>query len=173
MAKLQLHIATITAAHGIRGEVKLRTLMNDPDTVFQRGPVSDEIGQRQFKIKRQGQGSNGVFIVAIEGINDRNEAELLKGTKLFAPEDALPAKAANQWYYRELIGLEARLADGRVYGKVAAVHNFGAGDLLDIELTQGGTEMLPFKKPFVGDVHADEGYLLAFPPEYIGEKEKE
>jgi 16S rRNA processing protein RimM len=100
-------------------------------------------------------------------VNDRNEAEKLKGTILCAPESDLPEKPEDTWYYRELIGLDAMLGNGQKYGKIIAVHNFGAGDIIDIEKIDGSTEMLPFNEVFVGDVDMEKGTVIVFPPEYV------
>lgn len=170
MTKTSIHIGTITGAHGVRGQVKLRSTTGDPEELMEHA-LTDQSGRRAFKLTRHGIKDDSL-IVSIEGVKDRNEAELLKGTKLFAQIDEDENK--NRWSYNELTGLEARLLNGKTYGRVSAVHNFGAGDILDIELQNGGSEMLPFSNDFVGDVEVAKGYLIVFPPEYLeGEKEDE
>jgi len=156
----------------VRGQVKIRCFTGNPENILSYQPLTDASGGRAFKLTRRGI-QNKLIIASIDGINDRNEAELLKGTELFAPASALPAKTENQWSHDELTGLEARISDGRVYGRVIGLYNFGAGDILEIELAEGKTEMLPFKKPFVGNIRPDEGYLIVFPPEYVEAKEEE
>ncbi|MDE3059672.1 MAG: 16S rRNA processing protein RimM [Pseudomonadota bacterium] len=165
-----IKIGIIVAPHGIRGEVKLRSLADPPEAIFSCGELSDAGKKRRFRLAHKGI-SGQVFIAAIEGITERNAAELLKGTELFAAAARLPERKPNQWYYRELTGIEARLADGKPYGKITQVYNFGAGDIVEIELESGKMEMLPFKAPFVGEVRAEEGYVVVFPPDYEEEKE--
>jgi len=162
-------IAVITSAHGVRGQVKIHALNGDPETLVSY-PLTDATGKRPYKLTRHGIKDN-LLIASIEGLTDRNEAERLKGTALYAPATALPANAENQWDYAELIGLEARLENGKSFGRVTAVHNFGAGDILDIEKTGGDSEMLPFTDDFVGDIHPKDGYLIVFPPDYLEAKE--
>jgi len=152
-------VAVITSAHGVRGQVKIHPFIENPEALFS-APITDATGNRPFKLTRHG--IKGTSIIAsIEGITDRNQAELLKGTELFAPA-AIAASEKDK-----LTGLEARLLNGNVYGRVIGLYNFGAGDILDIEMEGGKSEMLPFTDNFVGGVHAEEGYLVVFPPEYV------
>jgi 16S rRNA processing protein RimM len=156
-------MGVITGAHGIRGQVKLRSSSED---LAACDTLSDAAGKKQFKISLRG-GTPPNFIASIEGINDRNAAELLRGTELYAPAGALPERKENSWYYSELIGLAARLASGSHYGKIVAVHNFGAGDIIEIELADGKTEMLPLADTFVGEINTAQGYMVISPPDYL------
>src|SRR5688572_20724642 len=162
-----IEVGVITAAHGIRGQVKIRSFTSTPEDIFTYSPLTDQSGVKRYDITLEGQ-AGMQFIAGITGIKDRNAAELLKGVKLYARTEALPAiSKENQWLYTDLKGLEARLLDGNVYGRVVGVYNFGAGDIIDIEFPDGKTEMLPFHKDFIGDVQVDEGYMIVFPPEYL------
>ena len=129
------------------------------------------MAKKQFKIKLHG-GTEQGLIASIEGITDRNQAELLRGIELYARAEARPDKKENSWYHGELVGLKAQLENGKSYGKVIAMHNFGAGDIIEIELAIGKTEMLPFKDSFVGKVNTQGGYMIVHPPEYLEVKEK-
>jgi len=160
MTKKIVKIGVINSAHGVRGQVKIFPFTDD---FFSHSPITDATGKRIFKLTRQGV-KDKQLIASIDGITDRNEAELLKGVELFAP-------ASDETSQYSLIGLEARLTDGNVYGRVTGVHNFGAGDILDLELDNQKTEMLPLRDEFVGGIHVDEGYLVVFPPDYVEAKE--
>ena len=155
-------IGVITSVHGVRGQVKVYPLTDDPKALFST-VLSDASGKRQFKLKREGV-KDKLFIASIDGITDRNDAELLKNIELFAPASEHTSVADT------LTGLEARLLDGNKYGRVIGVYNFGAGDILDIELTNGKTEMLPLREEFVGDINVNEGSLVVYPPDYVEAK---
>jgi 16S rRNA processing protein RimM len=170
--KSLVKVAFIANAHGIRGQVKLRSLTASPDDLKTIEEFYDEAGKRRFKIRLQG-ATNKEFIAAIDGIVTRNEAEALKGTQLFADPKYLPKKGENEWFHSELIGLSARLTDGAEYGKITAAHNFGAGDILEIALANGKTEMLPFRSPFIGDIHKEKGYIIVNPPAYLEAKSEQ
>lgn len=159
-------IGVITGAHGIRGQVKIRSFADESDAIFSYDSITDSTGKRTFKLTRHGTTPAG-FIASIEGVTDRNQAELLKSTGLYIPTALLPEKDANQYYHSELIGLKAQLENGQLYGTIIGMHNFGAGDIVDIERLDKTTEMLPFTAAFVGEVKADEGYVIVFPPEYL------
>lgn len=159
----QVQVGVIASAHGLRGQVKLRSLMTQPADIFTL-PISDSKG-RVYRLTAHG-GHEALLIVSVDGVNDRNSAELLKGTLLFAPLSALPPPDETQWYAEELIGLEARTSDGIVYGRIIEVMNYGAGDILDIELAGGGSEMLPLREGFVGEINPQGGYVIVHPPEY-------
>lgn len=155
----------------MRGQVKLRSLLADPDAIFDYPALFDPSGKREFKLTHRG-GNPPVFIADVAGISDRNAAELLKNTALYVDAAELPEKADNEWYHAELVGLEARTPDGKTYGKVTGIFNFGAGDIIELKLADGSSEMLPFNNAFIGDIHADKGYLNVTPPEYVeGENE--
>lgn len=159
-------VGAISSAHGIRGQLKLRSLMADPEAIFDHASLVAMPGNKTLKIKREGY-KDQLFIVSIDGVSDRNAAELLRGTELYAPLQKPDIAADNEWFYSDLTGLEARLESGKFYGKVSGVHNFGAGDIIEISFDDGKSEMLPFKPAFFGDVKLAEGYLIVYPPEYV------
>ena len=161
-----IKVGLIAAAHGIRGEVKVSSFLNPPEAIFACGVLTDVSGKKRFALAKHG-GNEKAFIAAIEGVADRNAAELLKGTGLFAPASALPEKPQGEYYPHELIGLEARLADGTPYGRVVQFYNFGAGDIIEIELAGGKTEMLPLAEEFV---QVEQDFVTVFPPDYVEEE---
>lgn len=159
-------IAHITAAHGIRGEVKLACFIENPDDIVRYAPLQTKQG-KIFTFRITGH-SKAHLIIAIDGITDRNEAEMLRGTELFADASKLPAKNAEEYFVHELIGLTARLADGRIIGNVTALYNYGAGDILAID--SGDEEiLLPFQPPFIGAITHDA--ITVQLPEYIDGEE--
>jgi 16S rRNA processing protein RimM len=157
-------IAVITSSHGVRGQVKIHSFLDDPLDVLSHTPLTDLSGKREFKLKKHGV-KESLLIVSIDGVDDRNAADLLRGTELFALMKDIPLK-------NKLTGMEARLIDSNVYGRVIGVFNFGAGDIIEIEFEDGKTEMIPLTEQFVGDINEEEGSLVVYPPEYLeGEKD--
>jgi 16S rRNA processing protein RimM len=147
----------------------LRSFTDSPKTILSYTPLTDKTGTRQFSLICDGVKGDDL-IVRVEGITDRNAAELLKRTELFAPASALPPKEEDSWYHSELVGMQGFTADGKAYGRVITVHNYGAGDILEFEFEDGSTEMLPFKKEFIGTVDEAQKRIEVFPPEYLDEK---
>jgi len=161
--KARVLVGVIAAAHGVRGLVRVKSFTADPKSVASYGELSDEKGTRRFRLTLQGQMKDGV-IAKIEGVADRDAAEALKGTKLYVAREALPEIAANDEFYQaDLVGLRVEARDGKTLGRVKAVLNFGAGDVLEIE-GEGTGLLLPFTKQAVPVVDLSAGKLVAEPP---------
>src|SRR5207253_1292409 len=120
----------ITAAHGIKGEVKLKSFTADPKAIAAYGPLIASTGER-FEIARLKPQKDG-FIATLKGIADRNKAETLKGVELFVPRRQLPVPDDDEVYVHDLIGVTVMDLSGAQFGTVVAVPNFGAGDLIEI-----------------------------------------
>lgn len=171
-------LGVVIGAQGVRGEVRIKTFTDDPEAIGAYGPVTDESGRRQFRIAGLRPGKAGVVVAAIEGITDRNAAEALKGTRLYVARAALPELEADAFYHADLVGLDAWTEDGVLWGRVAAVHNFGAGDILEIAKAGGPTELVPFTREVVPEVDIEAGTLTIVPPGVVeakgeGEEEEE
>ena len=158
-------LGVIVGAHGLKGEVRILSYTARPEDIADYGPLDDEARTRSFAIETRGRGKATV-IARIAGIEDRAAATALKGTKLFVARGALGAADAEEFYYADLVGLEARLHTGDRLGRVASVHNFGAGDVLEVEPPDdAATLMVPFTKETVPVVDTDDGFvILATPP---------
>ena len=143
-------VAQIGAPHGVRGEVKLWTYTADPQSVRAYGPLESEDGAKRFEIETL-RAAKDHLVVRLKGVNDRDAAERLTNTKLFVPRERLPAtEADDEFYHADLVGLVVVDADGNGLGSVAAVHNFGAGDLIEVKPVQGNTTvLLPFTEAAV------------------------
>jgi 16S rRNA processing protein RimM len=155
-------IATVGAPHGVRGEVRLRVFTEDPLAVARYGPLRDDEG-RVHEILRV-RPAKTVVIAALKGISDRDAAEALRGRNLYADRDRMPVPDDETFYQADLIGLEAVTAEGLRLGRVIAVHNFGAGDLLEIAPEGRNGELLPFTRDFVPDIDVAAGRLTVAPP---------
>lgn len=168
-------VGIIAGAHGIKGQVKIRSYTANPDDIIAYGALLNKEGTKRFEVRLEGATQNGL-IASIKGINDRNAAELLKGTELFVDRATLPESKEDEFYYDDLIGLEVRDASGANIGKIHALHNFGASDILEIILS--GTskkEMYPFTKQNFPEIRIAEGFVQAELPEVLepgGQKEK-
>ena len=158
-------LGVITGAHGVRGLVRIKSFTAAPGDIAAYGPLDDEAGTRRFEVAVKGE-AKGAVPAALAGVEDRNAAEALKGTRLYVDRAALPPpQDEEEYYHADLIGLRAEDATGRNLGRVVAVHNFGAGDLLEIERPDGTELLLPFTKAAVPSVEIAAGRLTVEPPE--------
>jgi 16S rRNA processing protein RimM len=141
-------VARIGAAHGIRGEVRLRSFTADPLAAKNYGPLETEDGTRTFTIEAL-RPQKDFLVARLAGIGDRTAAERLRNVSLYVARDRLPPAEADEFYHADLIGLAVETTDGRPLGTVIAVHNFGAGDLLEVKPAAGAALMLPFTQSAV------------------------
>jgi 16S rRNA processing protein RimM len=143
-------VAQIGAPHGVRGEVKLWPFTQDPESVRDYGPLETEDGATRFEIEAL-RAAKDHLVVRLKGVNDRNAAERLTNTKLFVARERLPATDADdEFYHADLIGLAVVDAKGNTLGSIAAIHNFGAGDLVEVKPVHGNTTvLLPFTEAAV------------------------
>jgi len=154
----------VVGAHGVRGLVRIKSFTEAPGDIAAYGPLSDEAGARSFAVRVTGE-AKGAILAAIAGVADRDAAEALKGTRLYVDRAALPVPVdAEEFYHADLIGLMAEDRAGRALGRVVAVHNFGAGDLLEIAPEGGQSLLLPFTKAAVPEVDLAGGRLVVEPP---------
>jgi 16S rRNA processing protein RimM len=153
------------AAHGVRGEVRLHSFTADPSAIASYGPLQSEDG-RVFEIEAM-RPAKDHFVARISGIADRNAAELLKNVKLYVPRERLPQPdEPDEFYHADLIGLSIVDRDGQKLGAVLAVHNFGAGDLIEMTPEGGGkTKLLPFDEFHVPVVDIAAGKIVAVLPQ--------
>jgi len=157
-------LGQIGAAHGVRGEVRLHSFTADPTAITSYGPLETEDG-RVFKIETMRRAKDH-FVARISGVADRNAAALLKNIKLYVPRERLPEpEEPDEFYHADLIGLSVVDQAGQKRGTVVAVHNFGAGDLIEVAPDAGGkTELLPFDETHVPTVDIAAGKIVVVPP---------
>jgi 16S rRNA processing protein RimM len=165
-------VGVVAGAHGVRGALRIKSFTAEPEDIASYGPVEDERGQRQFTLQLIGSGK-GVVIARIAGVDDRDRAEAMRGLRFYLPRAALPPTDEDEYYHADLIGLEATLADGTAIGRVRAVHDFGAGDTLEIERPIGQPAMVPFTRAVVPVVDLTGGKLVLDPPPGLLEAEPE
>ncbi|GAB1717400.1 MAG: 16S rRNA processing protein RimM [Nitrobacter sp.] len=163
-------VARIGAAHGLRGEVRLWTFTEDPMSVTRYGPLSTKDGARQLEVARA-RAAKDHLVATLTGVTTREEAERLNGVELYVAREKLPATDEGEFYHADLIGLAAVDAAGTRLGTVAAIHNFGAGDIIEIAPPQGATLMLPFTDAVVPTVDIAGGrVVIEMPGEIEGEE---
>ena len=162
-------VARIGAAHGVRGAVKLWTFTEDPLAVRRYGPLVAKDGKRQFEIAQVREAKDHL-VATFKGVTTRDEAERLNGIELYVAREKLPATDEDEYYHADLIGLAAVTTDGDMLGRVLAIHNFGAGDIIEIAPLKGATMLLPFTNAVVPEVDLKAGrVVIALPQEIEGD----
>ena len=162
-----LLMGAILGAHGIKGEVKVKSFAAKPSDIGGYGSLSDAKEKRRFDLSIVGtsDATRGILIARIAGIADRNAAEALKGTELYVARESLPKLTdTDEFYFADLVGLQAVDESGKVFGRVVSVDNYGAGDLLLVS-PDGGADaddsfVVPFTKAFVPVVDVVAGKLV-------------
>jgi 16S rRNA processing protein RimM len=159
-------VARIGAAHGVRGAVKLWTFTEDPLAVKHYGPLLTRDGTRQFEVMHLREAKDHL-VATFKGISTRDEAERINGLELYVPRERLPETDEDEYYHADLIGLAAVTTADAPLGKVVAIHNFGAGDIIEIAPPQGVTMLLPFTNAVVPTVDLAGGRVVVELPEEV------
>jgi 16S rRNA processing protein RimM len=159
-------VARIGAAHGVRGAVKLWTFTEDPLAVKHYGPLTTKDGTRQFEVTHAREARDHL-VATLKGIATREEAERLNGVELYIARDKLPETDEGEYYHADLIGLAAVTAADAPIGRVIAIHNFGAGDIIEIAPPHGATLLLPFTNAVVPAVDLAGGRVVIELPEEV------
>ena len=165
----EILLAAILGAHGLKGEVRVKTFTEAPDRLGAYGPLHAKDG-RAFTLESVRPGKEGEAVAAFAEIRDRNAAEALKGTELFVSRAALPEAANGEFYHADLVGLDAEDNQGRRIGKVQAVHNYGAGDVLVIAGDGGEEILIAFTRENVPEIDVKAGRLIVAVPEEVEAK---
>lgn len=161
-------LGEIGAAQGLKGEVRIRSYTEEPGGITAYGPLQDETG-RKIEIESL-RATPKALIARIKGVTTREAAEALAHTKLYVPRAMLPERGEEEWYHADLVGLAAVGRDGAPLGKVVAIQNFGAGDLLEVKPIGGGaTVLVPFTRDTVPEIDVEGGRLTLVPPEGLFE----
>lgn len=162
-------VARIGAAHGVRGAVKLWTFTEDPFAIRRYGPLLSKDGKRQFEVA-QAREAKDHLVATFKGVTTRDEAERLNGIELYVAREKLPATDDDEYYHTDLIGLAAVTTAGDALGRVVAIHNFGAGDIIEIAPPKGTSLLLPFSNAVVPEVDIAGGrVVIELPQEIEGE----
>lgn len=158
-------VAAIAGAFGVKGLVRLKSFTADPEAVAEYGPLSTEDGTGQFDVELVQTVKNG-FAAKLSGVATKEQADALRGIQLFAPRDRLPALPDDEFYHADLIGLSVFDAGGQALGKIKAIQNHGAGDLLEVEPGAGKQSVLvPFTLAIVPTVDLASGRVIIDAPD--------
>ena len=162
-AAQRICVARIGAPHGVRGEVKLWSFTEDPLALKGYGALESEDGAARFTIEAL-RPAKGHLVARLSGVDDRDAAARLTNVQLYVPRERLPATARDEFYHADLIGLAAVDKGGAALGTVIAAHNFGAGDLIELQPAEGGASvMIPFTETAVPEVDLAAGRLVIDP----------
>jgi len=159
-------VARIGAAHGVRGAVKLWTFTEDPLAVKAYGPLTTRDGARQFEVTHVREAKDHL-VATFKGVASREDAERLNGIELYIAREKLPETDDDEYYHADLIGLAAVNAANEPLGRVVAIHNFGAGDIIEIAPPHGSTMLLPFTNAVVATVDLKGGRVVIELPREI------
>lgn len=160
-------LARIGAPNGVAGAARVKLFGDDPDSLTAYGPLTRSDGGPALQVRDLRDGKTPDMVIArFEGISSREMVMALNGVELSLPRSVLPATDDDDFYHTDLIGLEARLADGSRFGEVIQVADFGAGDLLDVKPDRGGASVLvPFTRAIVPEVNVGDGFVVLDAPE--------
>ncbi|MEX2643329.1 MAG: ribosome maturation factor RimM [Acetobacterales bacterium] len=163
-AGTRICLGSIGAPHGVRGALRVNSFAGHPEDIAAYGPLSDEAGTRRFTLRIVGRAKDQL-VCRIEGVDDRDAAAALRGTRLYVERELLPpAEDEEEFYHADLVGLRAELGDGTAFGTVLAVVNHGAGDLLDVVREAGDSVTVPFTRAAVPVVDLAGGRVVIDPP---------
>ena len=158
-------VGAFSGSYGVNGEIRLKSFCADPEAIADYAPLTSEDGKRVFSITLT-RSIKGALVAKIDGITNKEDADALKGIRLFAERAQLPALPDDEFYHADLIGLTVLDTGGTVIGTVHAVQNHGASDLLEIVLEgSSATVLLPFTNEVVPTVDLASGRIVADPPE--------
>ncbi|TDE37429.1 ribosome maturation factor RimM [Antarcticimicrobium sediminis] len=158
-------VGAIGGAFGVRGELRLKSFCAVPEDIEGYAPLSTEDGTRSFTVRLTGRTTNGLT-ARLGGVDSKEAADALRGMRLFAPRERLPALPDDEYYHADLIGVEVLDTGGTVLGHVKSVQNHGASDLLEIAAPgTNSTVLLPFTREAVPTVDLEAGRIIADPPD--------
>jgi 16S rRNA processing protein RimM len=170
MAGERILLGMFGAPHGVRGELRLKSFTSEPEAIARYGPLESEDGRRFEILSVRPQ--KDVLIVRVAGVSDRSAAEALVNLHLHAPRERLGGVAPDEFFHADLIGLEAQTPEGALLGRIVALHDFGAGDILEVRPGDGGpSRLFPFTRDVVPVVDLAGGRLVLVPPREVGDPE--
>ena len=163
MAAGRICLGMIVGVHGVRGHLKIKAYTGNPAALDRYGPLSLDDG-RLLHLNVKSVSARGPVIAMAQEVTGRDEAELMRGFELFISRDALPPAGNDEVYHTDLIGLDARGIDGEAIGVIVGLHDFGAGDIIEVKPPSGPTMMLPFAPEYRDEVRPEAGFVTLSPP---------
>jgi len=168
MAKDRICVGAVAGAFGVRGEVRLKSFCAEAEAIAGYAPLYSEDGATQYSVKLGKPIPNGLS-ARLSGITTRDQAEALRGARLYADRETLPELPDDEYYHTDLIGLTVLDTGGTPIGRISSVQNHGAGDLLEIQRPGKGNALLPFTRAMVPTVDLASGRVIADPPDGLFE----
>jgi 16S rRNA processing protein RimM len=163
MAGRDVLLAAVIGAQGLKGELRVKTFTEHPEALARYRGLHTADGRR-FTVTAARAAKPDEAILAFAEVADRSAAEALKGTELYVPREALPPTEQGEFYHADLVGLRAEDVEDRVIGHVKAIHNYGAGDVIEIEQPGGDTVLLAFTTETVPSIEIDKGRIVVAVP---------
>ena len=155
------------APQGVRGEVRIKSYTGDPKAIAGYGPLTDRSGALRFVVEAARPLKDDMLVARLAGVSTREAAAALTGVELFARRGQLPPPEAEEFYYDDLVGLEAVTREGEMLGRIVALNNYGAGDVLEIARDGGETSLLPFTKAVAVEIDFPRGRIVIEPPREV------
>ena len=164
-------VGIIVGSHGLNGYIKIKSYMVVPEDIVAFGPLTDKQGERSFKLDLISSNKKG-FVAKINGVNDRNTSEAMRGIELYLSRDLLPDLEDDEFYYVDLIGLKVENLGGEIIGTVGMVDNYGAGEIIEVDLMDGGKKMYKISPEVIPEIDLKNGRLVVDPPtEFFAQKD--
>ena len=169
LTEVRICVGVITGARGLKGEVRIKSFTADPINIGKYGLVSTENGRKVFQLTIKSHAKD-ILIAQLNGINNRDSAEILKGERLYVPRSALPDPETGEFYQADIIGLYAETDNGEKLGLIEAIHNYGASDILEISCDDKGIKdniLIPFTREMVPVINIEERRVVVNLPKYF------
>ena len=161
--KKQICVGVIVGSHGLRGLVKIKSFMVVSEDIVVHGPLTDKNGKRSFVLELVSSSKKGL-VAKLEGVTTRDASEALRGLELYLSRDLLPNLKEDEFYYSDLIGLVVENTNGKIIGTVSMVDNYGAGEIIEVDLQEGGTAMYRMSLGVVPEIDLKNGRIVVDPP---------
>ncbi len=159
-------VGVVAGSHGLQGAVKIKSFMVEPSDIGAYGPLTDKNGARKFEIDLLSISEKNL-IAKLSGVTDRNSSEAIKGLELFLTRDLLPKLDKDEFYYSDLVGLSVENTEGEVIGVVGSVDNFGAGEIMEVNMKDGAVELLHISRKVVPEIDLRNKRVVIDPPSEV------
>jgi 16S rRNA processing protein RimM len=156
-------VGIIVGSHGLQGAVKIKSFMVISDDITIYGPLTDKNGKKSFKLDLISSNNKGI-VAKLRGITDRTASDKLRGLELYLSRDLLPDLKEDEFYYSDLVGLVVENMNSEIIGTVGMVDNYGAGEVIEVDLQGGGTEMYRMSLGVVPEIDLKNGRIVVNPP---------
>lgn len=159
-------VGRVAGAFGVKGEVRITSYTAEPTALIDYKALLRQDGSPGLTLT-SGRPAKGGIVARAREVETREQAEALRGLQLYIPRESLPEPEEDEFYVADLVGLAVETAAGEPLGRVKTVHDFGAGDLLEVQPSEGASWWLPFTKEAVPEVRMAEGKVIAVRPEEV------